>query len=35
GRIKASNPFGLEAAELYWHFVDGIWLVLYGILYLL
>jgi cytochrome c oxidase subunit 3 len=35
GRIKASSPFGLEAAELYWHFVDGIWLVLYGILYLL
>jgi cytochrome c oxidase subunit 3 len=35
GRITASNPFGLEAAELYWHFVDGIWLVLYGILYLL
>jgi cytochrome c oxidase subunit 3 len=35
GRIKASAPFGLEAAELYWHFVDGIWLVLFGILYLL
>lgn len=35
GRINATTPFGLEAAELYWHFVDGIWLVLYGILYLL
>jgi cytochrome c oxidase subunit 3 len=35
GRIQASSPFGLEAAELYWHFVDGIWLVLFGILYLL
>jgi len=35
GRITADQPFGLEAAELYWHFVDGIWLVLYGILYLL
>jgi cytochrome c oxidase subunit 3 len=35
GRISAANPFGLEAAELYWHFVDGIWVVLYGILYLL
>jgi cytochrome c oxidase subunit 3 len=35
GRISASAPFGLEAAELYWHFVDGIWVVLYGILYLL
>jgi len=35
GRIKADTPFGLEAAELYWHFVDGIWVVLFGILYLL
>ncbi|MEX0587941.1 MAG: cytochrome c oxidase subunit 3, partial [Cyanobium sp.] len=30
GRITASDHFGLEAAELYWHFVDGIWIVLYG-----
>jgi len=35
GRVQASEPFGLEAAELYWHFVDGIWVVLYGLLYLL
>jgi cytochrome c oxidase subunit III len=35
GRVTASNPFPLEATELYWHFVDGIWVVLYGILYLL
>jgi cytochrome c oxidase subunit 3 len=35
GRIMAGDPFGFEAAELYWHFVDGIWVVLYGILYLL
>lgn len=35
GRLTASEHFGLEAAELYWHFVDGIWVVLYGILYLL
>ncbi len=35
GRISPSDHFGLEAAELYWHFVDGIWVVLYGILYLL
>jgi cytochrome c oxidase subunit 3 len=35
GRITQTNHFGLEAAELYWHFVDGIWVVLYGILYLL
>jgi cytochrome c oxidase subunit III len=35
GTITADNHFGLEAAELYWHFVDGIWVVLYGIIYLL
>jgi cytochrome c oxidase subunit 3 len=35
GAITAQNHFGLEAAELYWHFVDGIWVVLFGILYLL
>ena len=35
GVITAENHFGLEAAELYWHFVDGIWVVLYGLLYLL
>ncbi len=35
GRLTATEHFGLEAAELYWHFVDGIWVVLYGILYLL
>ena len=35
GGITADKHFGLEAAELYWHFVDGIWVVLYGILYLL
>jgi cytochrome c oxidase subunit 3 len=34
-KVSASKPFGLEAAELYWHFVDGIWVVLYGLLYLL
>ncbi len=35
GRVSSVAPFGLEAAELYWHFVDGIWVILYGILYLL
>ncbi|QVL52206.1 MAG: heme-copper oxidase subunit III [Cyanobium sp. M30B3] len=35
GAITADHHFGLEAAELYWHFVDGIWVVLYGIIYLL
>jgi cytochrome c oxidase subunit 3 len=35
GRFTPTQHFGLEAAELYWHFVDGVWLVLFAILYLL
>jgi len=35
GRITSHNQFPLEAAELYWHFVDGIWVILFIILYLL
>jgi cytochrome c oxidase subunit 3 len=35
GSINRDSHFGLEAAELYWHFVDGIWVVLFGIIYLL
>ena len=35
GRISHLNMFPLEAVELYWHFVDGIWVVLFIILYLL
>ncbi len=35
GRVTSQNSFPLEAAELYWHFVDGIWVILFIILYLL
>ena len=35
GRITETNKFPLEAAELYWHFVDGVWVILFIILYLL
>ena len=35
GRITNKNMFPLEAVELYWHFVDGIWVILFIILYLL
>ena len=35
GRVTKENQFPLEATELYWHFVDGIWVVLFIILYLL
>lgn len=27
--------FGVEAAEIYWHFVDVVWIILFGLLYLL
>jgi cytochrome c oxidase subunit III len=30
-----TSHFGIEAAELYWHFVDVIWIILFTILYLL
>ena len=35
GRITNQNMYPLEAVELYWHFVDGIWVILFIILYLL
>ena len=35
GRVNKENKFPFEAVELYWHFVDGIWVVLFIILYLL
>jgi cytochrome c oxidase subunit III len=31
----AQNHFGVEAAEIYWHFVDVIWVLLFILLYLL
>ena len=34
-RYSAEHHFGVEAAEIYWHFVDVVWIVLFGILYLL
>lgn len=35
GRYSDESHFGPEAAEIYWHFVDVVWLVLFAILYLL
>jgi len=35
GYFTPENHFGFEAAELYWHFVDGVWVVLFALLYLL
>jgi cytochrome c oxidase subunit 3 len=35
GHYSNEKHFGMEAAEIYWHFVDVVWIVLFGLLYLL
>lgn len=35
GHYSKENHFGIEAAEIYWHFVDVIWIILFGLLYIL
>ena len=35
GHYSGASHFGVEAAELYWHFVDVVWLVLFVLVYLL
>ena len=35
GHYSNEKHFGIEAAEIYWHFVDVIWIILFGLLYLL
>ncbi|HLO88980.1 MAG TPA: heme-copper oxidase subunit III [Nostocaceae cyanobacterium] len=35
GHYSNEKHFGIQAAELYWHFVDVIWIILFGLLYLL
>jgi cytochrome c oxidase subunit 3 len=35
GRFSAERHFGVQAAELYWHFVDVVWVVLFVLLYVL
>ncbi|MEI6429145.1 MAG: heme-copper oxidase subunit III [Pseudanabaena sp. ELA607] len=34
-RYSDKYHFGIEAASIYWHFVDIIWVILFGLLYLL
>jgi cytochrome c oxidase subunit 3 len=33
GKASANRHFGFEAASWYWHFVDVVWLFLYGTIY--
>ena len=35
GRFSAERYFAVEAAAWYWHFVDAVWVVLFGALYIL
>lgn len=35
GHYSQEKHFGVEAAEIYWHFVDVVWIILFGLLYLL
>ncbi len=32
---SSTSHFGVEAAELYWHFVDVVWIILFTLVYLL
>lgn len=33
GSFSAQHHFAVEAGTLYWHFVDAVWIALYGLLY--
>jgi cytochrome c oxidase subunit III len=35
GHYSNQSHFGVEAAELYWHFVDVVWIILFVLVYLL
>ena len=35
GQFSATHHDAVEAASLYWHFVDVVWILLFSILYLL
>ena len=35
GHYSDQSHFGIEAAEVYWHFVDVVWVILFTLLYLL
>jgi len=35
GTFTAKKHFAVQAAEMYWHFVDGVWVFVFSIVYLL
>ena len=35
GHFTPQKHFAIEAAEMYWHFVDGVWVVVFSTVYLL
>ena len=35
GDFTAKKHFAVQAAEMYWHFVDGVWVVVFSMVYLL
>ncbi|MHB8644331.1 MAG: cytochrome c oxidase subunit 3 [Thermomicrobiales bacterium] len=35
GSFSREHHFTVEAATMYWHFVDAVWVILFGVLYLL
>ncbi len=35
GSFSREHHFNVEAATMYWHFVDAVWVILFGVLYLL
>ena len=34
GHLQEIKPSGFEAAAMYWHFVDGVWVVIFSVVYL-
>ncbi len=34
GRITGNHPVGVQLASWYWHFVDGVWVVVFTVVYL-
>jgi cytochrome c oxidase subunit 3/cytochrome o ubiquinol oxidase subunit 3 len=34
GQVTAANPHGVELVSWYWHFVDGVWIVVFTVVYL-